>query len=301
MLDELKTFIQVVEAGNVTKAARKLALNPSTVSRKLKALEERLNLSLIKRDINDLELTSDGQQIYTEFKTIVDQINAELENISIGNLGFNGSIRIMVAPELAPFILTKKFYAFIEQYPDLKVEFIHNYCHTNGVELTFDIGLSFVYPTRPYTTTSLILYPSAILCASKKYIEKYGAPQTLEELHLHRHVVHTFENDGGPMVKWEAEDKNGNRQVVEFTKQRIMTNNMAHNHQLLRSNYGVVLLLNFTNQPRHLRNDMVRVLPDYTFHHKLSIYLVKTSSVPSAKVDAFIHFIMSSINELKTA
>lgn len=299
MLDDLKIFIQVVEAGNVAKAAQKLTLNPSTVSRKLKALEETLNISLIKRDINNLELTDEGRAVYDEFKPIIHQINAELENISIAKQGFKGSIRIMVAPELCAFIMTKKFYTFIEQFPDLKIEFIHNYCQNNGTELAFDIGLSFVYPPRPYTTNKMIIAPSAILCASKKYVEKYGAPKTLEELHNHHHVLHSFSIEGGSMVEWIAENKNGKCQTIEFTKQRITTNNMAHNRQLLRTGYGIVFLLNFMSKEIQASKDIVRILPDYTFYHELPIYLVKASSVPSVKVDAFINFITDSINELR--
>ena len=62
---EMQVFLRVVESGNFSDAARLLRMNPSTVSKLIARIEERLGVRLLKRSTRRLSLTAEGQ-IYHE-------------------------------------------------------------------------------------------------------------------------------------------------------------------------------------------------------------------------------------------
>ena len=63
-LDDLEAFVAVVEAGSITQAAERLGIAKSAVSRRLSALEERLDVELIRRTTRRLNLTDTGRSFY---------------------------------------------------------------------------------------------------------------------------------------------------------------------------------------------------------------------------------------------
>ena len=73
MIDELKSFIQVVENQNFTKAARKLNLSQPAVSMHISGLEQQLNTKLILRSNKQKNflLTPDGELLYQRAKKVV--------------------------------------------------------------------------------------------------------------------------------------------------------------------------------------------------------------------------------------
>ena len=63
-LNEIATFVQVVEAGGFSSAAQQLELPKSTVSRRISRLEQRLGVRLIERTTRQMRLTEAGQNYF---------------------------------------------------------------------------------------------------------------------------------------------------------------------------------------------------------------------------------------------
>ena len=63
-LEEVKVFVTLVECQTASRAAEKMGLANSAISRRMKALEERLGVQLIQRTTRTMHLTDDGQQYY---------------------------------------------------------------------------------------------------------------------------------------------------------------------------------------------------------------------------------------------
>ena len=63
-ISEMQTFIRVVEAGSISKAAEQLAMAKSGVSRRLAELESRLGVRLMNRTTRRSSLTEAGQSYY---------------------------------------------------------------------------------------------------------------------------------------------------------------------------------------------------------------------------------------------
>ena len=83
--DELAVFVQVVESGSFSRAAERLRLANSVVSRTVKRLEEKLSTNLLNRTTRQLRLTEEGSRFFRRARQILHDIEAaEAELLSSG-------------------------------------------------------------------------------------------------------------------------------------------------------------------------------------------------------------------------
>jgi len=82
--EELTVFVQVVENGSFSRAAKQLAMANSAVSRVVKRLEEKLGVNLINRTTRQLRLTEEGSQYFRRVQKILqDMAAAEAEMLAV--------------------------------------------------------------------------------------------------------------------------------------------------------------------------------------------------------------------------
>ena len=65
---QIKTFIQVADRGSLSKAAEDLFVTPASIMKQMNALESRLELILLKRTNQGVELTEAGKYVYAYAK-----------------------------------------------------------------------------------------------------------------------------------------------------------------------------------------------------------------------------------------
>ena len=94
MHDAKSLFIRVVEAGSLKNAAAQLGIEPSSISRKVAALEKRLGVKLLNRSTVRTTPTEQGQTYYERLKDILDAQQALDEEISNSINKVNGTLRI---------------------------------------------------------------------------------------------------------------------------------------------------------------------------------------------------------------
>ena len=83
--DELAVFVQVVESGSFSRAAERLGLANSAVSRTVKRLEDKLSANLLNRTTRQLRLTEEGCRFFERARQILHDIEAaEAEILSAG-------------------------------------------------------------------------------------------------------------------------------------------------------------------------------------------------------------------------
>ncbi len=69
LLAEMAVFVQVVESGSFSAAARKLGASPSAVSRSVAKLEQALALQLLHRTTRKLRLSESGEEAFAHCRT----------------------------------------------------------------------------------------------------------------------------------------------------------------------------------------------------------------------------------------
>src|SRR3954471_24249931 len=105
-LNEIAIFSCVAEEGSLTRAARRLGVPKSTVSRKLTALEDRLRARLLHRTPRRVQLTEAGRALHVEARTALAQIGDAAERVSEHGDALRGRVRISVPSDFGVTMLT---------------------------------------------------------------------------------------------------------------------------------------------------------------------------------------------------
>ncbi|MCE9521636.1 MAG: LysR family transcriptional regulator [Alphaproteobacteria bacterium] len=204
-LDAMRTFVEIVDAGSFSAAARRMGVSVPAISRRLAGFEERLGTLLMHRTTRSQELTEYGRSYYEKAKRIlsdVDDAELSLEGIRTSP---SGVLRVA-----APNVFGRKFVAplmpeFLGLYPRLRVNLslvggpAGNGTETNGnSDVDASIHLCMPAPQKDMESRSLGSFRH-VLCASPRYVERLGAPKCPEDLARHDCI---FEATAGRATSW---------------------------------------------------------------------------------------------------
>lgn len=146
MLNELATFIKVIELRNFTRAAEALALSQPTVSTHIKSLEAVFGTTLIQRGIKkkSIGVTAAGEILYANAKQIQKLIDNTKTEISTHKNELAGTLHIGASFTIGEYFLPNILGEFSKLYPKLKLQVsIENTTHIcqKLENLQIDIGL----------------------------------------------------------------------------------------------------------------------------------------------------------------
>ncbi|MGL5674844.1 MAG: LysR substrate-binding domain-containing protein [Cellulosilyticaceae bacterium] len=124
MLEELKTFMQVVNYENFTKAAKKVNLSQPTVSLHIKRLEQYFNTTLIERSSKSKQviITKQGKLLYERGQEIIKQIEDVKMAIACSENQVGGQLIVGASKTIGEHFLPKILKAFSDKYPHLHIE-----------------------------------------------------------------------------------------------------------------------------------------------------------------------------------
>lgn len=184
--EDLALFHRIAETGSLIEAADLLNLPKSTVSRRLQALEDELNIKLFHRQSRSMTLTSAGSHFYQRSQKILAQLNETLFEMTNDDAEISGHLRIQMFPIHSMNVLMRAIFRFMDLHPRLTVEVIRSAESIDMVKNNLDVAFV-VEPAldtldlvvRPVFTTDLRFY------ASPEYLAKHGTPKTPQEIESH--------------------------------------------------------------------------------------------------------------------
>ena len=153
MLEELKTFIQVVKYRNFTKAAKKVSLSQPTVSLHIKRLEQYFDTSLIIRSSKSKEviITKQGELLYEKGQQLISQIEGLKREILQIDDQAKKKILVGASKTIGDYFLPPLIGAFSEAYPDIQLEvLIENTAHICELMNEGQIQIGLIEGIDPY-------------------------------------------------------------------------------------------------------------------------------------------------------
>ncbi|PMS14698.1 LysR family transcriptional regulator [Trinickia dabaoshanensis] len=192
----MKVFTRVVESRSFVKAAESLQLAAPQVSRTVQALEAHLGARLLNRTTRSISVTDDGEAYYQRSIRVlaeVDEMEAELTH---AKLNPKGRLKVNLPALIAKMIIIPALPDFFERYPDIEIEMGLSDRQVDIVEE----GVDCVIRTGELEDSGLVARRIGnmrrITCASPSYLEKYGEPKTIADLHNHIGVNYVSSNTG---------------------------------------------------------------------------------------------------------
>ncbi|MGF1686569.1 LysR family transcriptional regulator [Photobacterium japonica] len=181
-IDDLALFVEVADQLSFTEAANTLDLPQSTVSRKIKQLEDQLQARLFERTSRQIFLTQQGRQFYHHSKAIVEEFHLAQDNLSDFQSAPSGDIHLCM-PTFFSEVLSKEFFdIFMRTFPDIRIH-IKTLSPTQ-IEQTSDADLFFYVemPKNSGMVARRLFTFSRRFYAAPSYLEKHGTPTHPSEL-----------------------------------------------------------------------------------------------------------------------
>lgn len=287
MFDDLLLFVRMVKYGSFTKAAKELGIYQSTLSRRIKNLEEVLKVDLIKRDATIFELTDKGKDFYEKFKdqeTILNNLIHEAMN----NAEINGELKVLLPPALSIKLITPELPKFLADNPDLRLKVYYQNHEFNMKKDVFDVAVVLGTPSQQSQKVKLIYRTKAVAFCTPGYVAKYGLMTKLGEGSKHK-FVGALRDDGEILNKINIyNDKTG--EIIEInSKNAIVNNSFVHTLELVNSNEYIALGFETNIKDELLSGKYIRVLPEYYFS-SFDFYLLKRVS-NDYRINFFAEFI----------
>jgi DNA-binding transcriptional LysR family regulator len=183
---ELGFFLRVSEEASFSAAARSLDLDPSTISKVIQRLENRLSVRLFHRTSRVLQLTQEGEQFLAAAQKVMAALEEAEASISPAATEATGVLRLSSTPAFARGRLAPLMPEFMERNPALRVEFVLAATPPDLFEQQIDV--SFQSGNIPDSTLVARRITTARwrLCAAPDYLKRAGTPATPADLQAHR-------------------------------------------------------------------------------------------------------------------
>ncbi|HEY0931276.1 MAG TPA: LysR family transcriptional regulator [Gemmatimonas sp.] len=120
----LRTFLRIVEAGNLSAAATLLGTTQPTVSRRLQALERALGVPLVHRTTHSMRLTEDGERCYERAKALLANLDAFEAEMRGDRDQPEGTLRVVVPHAFGQHQLITPLVEYLRRYPRVSVEWL---------------------------------------------------------------------------------------------------------------------------------------------------------------------------------
>ena len=235
-IQDVEMFVAVVEAGSLSAAAQRLARSQPTVSRQLAALEARLGARLLERTTRKIRLTAAGRA-YLERCTAMIALAREADAaVAETNREIRGAIRLSAPPTYARQRLLPLVPAFLEAFPELRLEMVLTGALSDVVGEPLDLLVRLGPLPDSTLACRLLSREQFVLCAAPGYLARHGAPATIADLAARKCLVtETF----GLRNHWVF--RGAHRQAVDVPA-CLVSDDLAMLHEAARLGLGIAAL-----------------------------------------------------------
>lgn len=261
-LNDLYFFVQVVDHGGFTAAARALGIPKSRLSRRIAALEERLGVRLIQRSTRRFTVTEIGQDYYRHCVAMLVEATAAQELIERSRSTPQGIVRVSCPPPLLYFQVGAMIARFMAECPDVEVHLDSTPRRVDVIAEGVDIALRVRFP--PLEDNDLVM---RVLAKSAQRL--VAAPTLLKDLPrplVAADLAHLPSLGWGPAHQrheWYLEGPGGATALIPFTPRLATADMVALRFAALRG-VGVGQFPTMVIGADLAAGTLVDVLPDWT-------------------------------------
>jgi DNA-binding transcriptional LysR family regulator len=245
-IGEMQVFLRVVEAGSYSDAARRLLMAPSTVSKLIGRIEERLGVRLFERSTRRLALTAEGRIYHDKSLALVAELDGIERGISRGATTAGGTIRVNTSISFGILGLEPLLPAFWEAHPEIVIDISLS---DEVVDLYLD-RTDVAFRVGPLQDSAMVARRIGVvkrrIVASPDYIARMGEPKKVEDLSRHKCLGFNFRRSA-PV--WPL--KESGRIVDRMVNGPLVANNAQTLKRMAIAGVGIARLADY-----HIRDEI---------------------------------------------
>jgi DNA-binding transcriptional LysR family regulator len=203
-LRDLDAFVAVARTRNFRRAALEQRVSVSSLSQRLRSMEERLGVRLMNRTTRSVALTEAGELLLARVGPAISDVGDALDQVR-GLRGLpSGRLRINAPPPAIDLVLAPMVAPFLKAYPQIDLEVVGDSGFVDIVAAGFDAGVRYgEHLAQDMIAVSLGPPQRYAVVASPQYVAQHGRPKHPKDLLQHVAIRTRF--GSGAMPDWEFE------------------------------------------------------------------------------------------------
>ncbi|MGH1539760.1 MAG: LysR family transcriptional regulator [Arenicella sp.] len=285
---QIQAFVELVDAGSATKAAERLGVATSAISRRVSELEARLGVQLLQRSTRSMHFTEAGAAFYQRCSGILSELSVAEQQASSMTAVLSGELRIAVPLSFGTAELASAVTDFMSLHPQMTIDLDMSDRRVNLVEDGFDLAIRIGELEDSNLVARKLTTVELILCASAEFLRKSGEPRTISELAMLPALIYSnvFKGQG----KWSYRDPQGKAGVVQM-KSRLKCSNGDALCQAAIAGIGVCCEPDFIVKQAIELQQLQPIMPGYQWP-SMGVYAVYPSTkYLTSKARAFIDYL----------
>ena len=314
--DDLLLFARVAESGSFSRAAERVQLPKSTVSRRIAALEKRLGERLLQRTTRKLVITEFGQGVLDHARALSEEVDAALAFALSRQARPSGRLRVSMPGDFASTALERPLAEFIRDYPEVSLELDLSPRRVDLIGENFDLAIRMgALPDDAQLAARRLATFTTGLYAAPSLLREHGEPLAPEALRTMPALM--LLSRAGDPVPWQlslreaaaadaprASASKARRAASEHTivpQQHVRANSPDVLIRLARSGAGVVAVADFFAEPYLARGELQRILPDWCLPDADCWAVFPGRRLMPAKTRAFIDMMSRTMSVCEAA
>ena len=285
--NDLRYFLELSRQGKLVRAAARLHVDHTTVSRRITALEKQLDVRLFDKSPNGYKLTDAGLRLLPLAEQIETRSNQLYQEIAGKDARLGGTVRLAAPEALGSQVIARHVTSFCRGHPDIEIELVAETRRTSLSKREADIAISFSRPESGRLIAWKLCDYRLRLYATRDYLANHAPISRVEDLSQHGFVSY-------------IED------LIEMPELRFFDNTIKNAHVVFRSTnvsaqYNAILdglglgLVHCFMAQREKRLQVV--LPEQISVERTYWLLVHEDLRHVARVDAVCKFLTGLLSE----
>lgn len=281
--DDLRIFLAVARSGQIARAATQLSIDPTTVSRRIRALEASLGATLFEQHSGGQRLTAAGESLVTPAEAVERSVSTIAIDKTAAS-GPSGLVRVGSPEGFGTWLVAHHLGEFGRSYPSITVELVATRGVLNPTRREADAAVLLARPQRgPLISRKLTDYDLG-LYATPAYLAQTTAVARTSDLHDHTLIGYIPDLLYSPELNYLDE-------VAPNLTARLRSSSINAQYRLSASGAGIAVL------PRFIADrdqGLVRVLPELTIQRSFWLVTHKdTRDLP--RVRLFTDWLVASV------
>lgn len=255
-LTAVRVFVEVADRASLTQAAEHLDMSPAMVSRYLAAIEAWFGARLLHRTTRKVSLTDAGFAALPSCRQMLDIAEDARHIAAVRSREPAGVLRVTSSASFAQAQLAAALVDFQAQYPQVEIVLSVGDKAADLVGERVDLAVRITNTLDPAMIARPLALCRSRVCASPDYLQRHGAPATLDDLRRHRCIVHAA--GMGRTYRFTRGDQTIDVPVLGA----FHTNETTIVHRAVLSGAGIAMLPTYAIGDDLRTGRLVALLPD---------------------------------------
>lgn len=258
-LNQIETFLAVLETGTVTAAAARLNLSKSVVSTRISDFEATIGAALFRRNAGRIAPTEAALRLAERLRPALAELTAATDSAAWGGHGgtLTGSLAIAAPMSFGTTVLSPILARFAAAHPGLEMRIDFDDRARDLAREGFDVGIRIGGARDSALIGKKLCEERQVIVASPDYLARHGTPLTPADLSAHQAIGYTHLADS---ALWQF--RQGPRWIAPRITSRVVMNNGEAMRDMAIAGLGLAMLPSFIVADAVAAGRLVHLLAD---------------------------------------